>query len=215
MATDADHEIHDHDRGLAFDLGTMLGRRRVLTLLAGAGVATLVGCGSSSGSSSSSTTVAAGSSSTTAGGSSSSGSSSGSSEAIPEETAGPYPGDGTNGVDVLTASGIVRSDIRSSFGEYSGTAAGVDTTVTLRVLDASTGSALAGAAVYLWHATQDGRYSLYTDAQQNYLRGVQEAARTARSRSPRSSPAPTTAAGRTCTSRSTPPSPRRRRRARR
>ena len=51
MATDADHEIHDHDRGLAFDLGTMLGRRRVLTLLAGAGVATLVGCGSSSGSS--------------------------------------------------------------------------------------------------------------------------------------------------------------------
>ncbi len=37
------------------------------------------------------------------------------------------------------------------------------------------GPALAGAAVYLWHATQDGRYSLYTDAQQNYLRGVQEA----------------------------------------
>ncbi len=170
MATDVDHEIHDHDRGLAFDLGTMLGRRRVLTLLAGAGVATLVGCGSSSSDSASSTTAAAGSSSTAA-----SGSSSGSSGAIPEETAGPYPGDGTNGVDVLTASGIVRSDIRSSFGEYSGTAAGIDTTVTLRVLDAASGEPLAGAAVYLWHATKDGLYSLYTDAQQNYLRGVQEA----------------------------------------
>ena len=175
MATELDHEPHDHDhdRGLAFDLGTMLGRRRMLTLIAGAGVATLVGCGSSSSDASSTTTAAAGSSTTAASGSGSG--SSGSSDAIPEETAGPYPGDGTNGVDVLTASGIVRSDIRRSFGSFSGTAAGIDTTVTLRVLDATSGSALAGAAVYLWHATQDGRYSLYTDAQQNYLRGVQEA----------------------------------------
>ena len=30
----------------------------------------------------------------------------------PEETAGPYPGDGSNGVNVLTESGVVRSDIR-------------------------------------------------------------------------------------------------------
>ena len=35
---------------------------------------------------------------------------------IPEETAGPYPGDGSNGVNVLSESGIVRSDITSSFG---------------------------------------------------------------------------------------------------
>ena len=176
MATELDHDPHDHDRGLAFDLGTMLGRRRMLTLIAGAGVATLVGCGSSSSdaSSTTTTTTAATGSSTTAASGPGSGSS-GSSDAIPEETAGPYPGDGTNGVDVLTASGIVRSDIRRSFGSFSGTAAGIDTTVTLRVLDATSGSALAGAAVYLWHATQDGRYSLYTDAQQNYLRGVQEA----------------------------------------
>ncbi len=40
---------------------------------------------------------------------------------IPTETAGPYPGDGTNGPNALTQSGIVRSDIRSSFGA-SGTA---------------------------------------------------------------------------------------------
>ena len=36
---------------------------------------------------------------------------------IPDETAGPYPGDGSNGPDVLEQSGIVRSDIRSSFGD--------------------------------------------------------------------------------------------------
>ena len=33
---------------------------------------------------------------------------------IPEETAGPYPGDGSNGVNVLTETGIVRSDITSA-----------------------------------------------------------------------------------------------------
>jgi protocatechuate 3,4-dioxygenase beta subunit len=170
MAIDQAHPHHDHDRGLAFDLGTMLGRRRMLALVAGAGVATLVGCGSSgSDAASSTTTAAAGSSTTAASGSA------GTSDAIPEETAGPYPGDGTNGVNVLTESGIVRSDLRSSFGTYSGTAAGIDTTVTLRVLDAATGEAMGGAAVYLWHADQEGLYSLYTKADQNYLRGVQEA----------------------------------------
>lgn len=171
MDVDQDHPPHDHDRGLAFDLGTMLGRRRMLARIAGAGVATLVGCGSSGSDTGSSTTAAASGSSTTAAASGAAGAT----DAIPEETAGPYPGDGTNGVNVLTESGIVRSDLRSSFGAFSGTAAGIDTTVTLRVLDAATGSALAGAAVYLWHADQDGLYSLYTKADQNYLRGVQEA----------------------------------------
>jgi hypothetical protein len=32
---------------------------------------------------------------------------------IPDETAGPYPGDGSNGPDVLEESGIIRSDIRA------------------------------------------------------------------------------------------------------
>src|SRR5437667_9986950 len=35
---------------------------------------------------------------------------------IPSETGGHYPGDGTNGPHALTQSGIVRSDIRGSFG---------------------------------------------------------------------------------------------------
>lgn len=97
---------------------------------------------------------------------------------IPEETSGPYPGDGSNGVNVLTESGIVRSDISSSFGTSSGVAAGVPLTITLKVLDTANGSApLKGAAVYLWHCDQSGRYSLYSDGvtNENYLRGVQAA----------------------------------------
>ncbi|MEO6512433.1 MAG: intradiol ring-cleavage dioxygenase, partial [Nocardioides sp.] len=99
---------------------------------------------------------------------------------IPEETAGPYPGDGSNGPNVLTESGIVRSDITSSFGDASGVAEGVSVTVKLKVYDLNGDQAtpLAGSAVYLWHCDRDGNYSLYSDAaaDENYLRGVQEAA---------------------------------------
>ena len=75
---------------------------------------------------------------------------------------------------MLTASGVVRADIRSSFGSYSGTAPGLPLTLDLKVLDLKNGAnALAGAAVYVWHCDRDGRYSLYTVTNQNYLRGVQ------------------------------------------
>jgi protocatechuate 3,4-dioxygenase beta subunit len=94
---------------------------------------------------------------------------------IPEETAGPYPGDGSNGPNALTTSGIVRSDITTSFGSLSGTAAGVPLTIKLKLVDTSNACAtVAGYAVYLWHCDQNGLYSLYTVANQNYLRGVQE-----------------------------------------
>jgi protocatechuate 3,4-dioxygenase beta subunit len=74
----------------------------------------------------------------------------------------------------LTDSAVVRRDIRSSFGSYSGTAEGIPLTVTLTVLDLDNGATgLSGAAVYLWHCDRDGNYSLYSAAQQNYLRGVQ------------------------------------------
>jgi protocatechuate 3,4-dioxygenase beta subunit len=99
-------------------------------------------------------------------------------EEIPEETAGPYPGDGSNGPNVLTESGVVRSDITSSFGSMSGTTEGVPLTIELTVLDNANGNAAyAGAAVYLWHCTSDGNYSLYSQGvtDQNFLRGVQEA----------------------------------------
>jgi protocatechuate 3,4-dioxygenase beta subunit len=97
-------------------------------------------------------------------------------EVIPEETAGPYPGDGSNGVNVLTESGIVRSDIRSSFGSSSTVAEGVATTIKLTLVGAN-GAALPGAAVYVWHCDAAGLYSLYSAGAtaENYLRGVQAA----------------------------------------
>lgn len=173
---------HDHDRGLSFDLATMTGRRlmdrrRALQMVAGAGLVTLVGCGSDDGNESadSTTTSTAGSSTTTAG--SESAASDAECSEIPEETAGPYPGDGSNGPNVLTEDGIVRSDIRPSFGSASGLAEGVPATINLPVVDTANGCApLTGAAVYVWHCDRDGRYSLYSPGatDQNYLRGVQE-----------------------------------------
>jgi protocatechuate 3,4-dioxygenase beta subunit len=97
---------------------------------------------------------------------------------IPQETAGPYPGDGSNGPNVLEASGVVRQDITSSFGTGSATAEGVPLTFTLTLLDNSNGCVpLAGAAVYAWHCDRDGKYSMYDSGltNENYLRGVQEA----------------------------------------
>jgi len=96
---------------------------------------------------------------------------------IPAETAGPYPGDGTNGPNALIQSGIVRSDIRSSFGS-SGTAVapGTPLTVTLQFLSTVAGCGpIEGLAVYLWHCNASGGYSMYSSGvtAQNYLRGVQ------------------------------------------
>ncbi|MFD9189870.1 intradiol ring-cleavage dioxygenase [Streptomyces phaeochromogenes] len=168
-------ELHDHDRGLSFDLPT-LQRRKMIRLLAGVGLVPLVGCSSDDSDSSASSASSSGSSA----GSSSSASSSGGAECetIPGETAGPYPGDGSNGVNVLKESGVVRKDITSSFGTASGKAEGVPLTVTLTVVDAASGCGTPkeGAAVYLWHCDRDGNYSLYSEGvtEENYLRGVQE-----------------------------------------
>ncbi|MFC7572631.1 hypothetical protein ACFQX8_09480 [Klenkia terrae] len=50
-------------------------------------------------------------------------------------------------------------------------------TLTLTVQDLAAGGAYEGAAVYVWHCTREGGYSLYSDGitDQNYLRGVQVA----------------------------------------
>lgn len=104
----------------------------------------------------------------------------GSCSTTPGETAGPYPADGTSAsgqrLNALTLSGIVRSDIRRSVGGADGLALGVPLTVQLNLVDvASSCAPLAGRAVYLWHCTRDGSYSLYSGGhtQENYLRGVQ------------------------------------------
>ncbi|PWK87882.1 dioxygenase-like protein [Lentzea atacamensis] len=158
----------NHDRGLQFDLATLIGRRRALSLFGGAGL-TLVACApSTTTSSSTATTSNTGSAGTTAAGSPL--------EAIPEETAGPFPGDGSNGPNALTQSGIVRSDIRSSFGSSTRTAEGVQLNIELTV-QKEDGTPYAGAALYLWHCDINGDYSMYSDRvkNENFLRGVQEA----------------------------------------
>ncbi len=173
------HEDHDHDRGLAFDLGT-LSRRRALAVLGGGALAVLVGCGSDNDTTAAGTTATtAGSTSTTTGSATTTAATAtgASCSVIPEETAGPYPGDGSNGPDVLTESGLVRRDIRSSFGTSTTTAAGVPLTINVDLVDTTNGcQPLAGAAVYLWHCDREGRYSLYSSGveNENYLRGVQE-----------------------------------------
>src|SRR6188474_65628 len=57
---------------------------------------------------------------------------------IPNETAGPFPGDGSNGPSVLNLTGVVRSDIRSSFAGLTGTADGVPLTIDLTIVSAAT-----------------------------------------------------------------------------
>jgi len=181
-----DMDLDDHDRGLGFDLPTLVNRRRALTLMGGAGVALLVGCGSdspkASGSASSSAPSTSARSSTTSttaprADASSTASSAASCTTIPEETAGPFPGDGSNGPDVLNQSGVVRRDIRSSFGSSSTVAQGIPLTINLVLRGAATCAALPGAAVYVWHCDREGRYSLYSNGVTNesYLRGVQVA----------------------------------------
>jgi protocatechuate 3,4-dioxygenase beta subunit len=179
----------DHDRGLEFDLSTLLSRRRTLgVLFGGAATAALAACTPGSGSSANTSTPSSAASTTAAASPSSSASpaaSSGVTRAfaecgveIPEETAGPYPGDGSNGPNVLEASGVVRKDITASFGTSTTKAEGVPLTVTLTLLDNSNGCVpLAGAAVYAWHCDREGKYSLYDSGleNENFLRGVQEA----------------------------------------
>ncbi|WP_127499972.1 3,4-dioxygenase subunit beta [Actinoplanes solisilvae] len=148
------------DQGLGFDLGTLMSRRHLLRGVGlGAAVLGLAACSDS------------GSDNTTA-----TSTSTGATGEIPEETAGPYPGNGSNGPDVLEQSGVVRGDIRSSFGTASGTAQGVPMTLELTILDMANGDKpFTGTAVYVWHCDRAGQYSLYSEAvkDQNYLRGVQ------------------------------------------
>jgi protocatechuate 3,4-dioxygenase beta subunit len=174
-----DDHHDDHREGLAHDLPGLMargyGRRGLFGLLGGVGAATLVvACSTDDGLTDVSTT-----SGPPAGGMPGGSTTAVGDGEIPEETAGPYPGDGSNGPDVLSQSGVVREDITKSFGTASGVAGGVATTIRLRVLQLEDGEStpLAGAAVYLWHADREGRYSMYSSdiADENYLRGVQVA----------------------------------------
>jgi protocatechuate 3,4-dioxygenase beta subunit len=146
------------DQGLGFDLTTIRRRQMFKAFGLGAVAFGLGACGDGDGEDTATT-----SETNTVG-------------EIPDETAGPYPGDGSNGPNVLTESGVVRSDIRSSFGDSTTMAEGVPMTLTLDIRDLTKdGAAYAGVAVYVWHCNRAGEYSLYSEGitNENYLRGVQ------------------------------------------
>ena len=170
------------DQGAPFDIRTLMTRRTVLSLVGlGAGGAVLAACaptvaGATSTSTPSATTTPTPSASPSATASSSATTAVPAAE-IPDETAGPYPGDGSNGPDALTESGIVRQDIRSRIGGGA-TATGVPLTFRLNLLDMANGDApFAGVAVYAWHCNARGKYSMYSSGieDETYLRGVQVA----------------------------------------
>lgn len=144
------HHDDDHfDGGFAQDLPRLLGRRRLLTLMGGLGLVSLSGvpalaleC-----------------------------------VALPWETAGPYPADGSNVkagqvVNALTQEGVIRTDLRTSFGGMTPTADGLQLDLELTLVDADGCTPLANHAIYAWHCDATGLYSLYDTTDRNYLRGV-------------------------------------------
>jgi protocatechuate 3,4-dioxygenase beta subunit len=169
MINDLTSYHHPETEGLHADLLQIQKNRRSTLGLLGAGLLLpLVGCGSGSSVTSTTATTATSTTSSTSCG------------VIPSETAGPYPGDGTNTSsgstsNALTLSGIQRSNITSSVAGATGVANGVALTLTLSLKNSSNSCAsLAGYAIYLWHCDALGRYSLYSSGVtgENYLRGL-------------------------------------------
>lgn len=145
-----DHDDHHtHDLGFAHDLPRMIGRRRLLALMGGIGVVGLAG-----GPAAALECVA-----------------------LPWETAGPYPADGSNVkdgqvVNALTQDGVIRTDLRTSFGTLNPVADGLQLDLELTLVNADGCTPLEGYTIYLWHCDTTGNYSLYDITDANYLRGV-------------------------------------------
>jgi protocatechuate 3,4-dioxygenase beta subunit len=144
------HHHDDHfDGGFAEDLPRLIGRRQLLSLMGGLGMLSLSGapalaleC-----------------------------------VALPWETAGPYPADGSNAkagqvVNALTQDGVIRTDLRTSFGGMAPTADGLQLDLKLTLVDADGCTPLVDHAIYVWHCDATGLYSLYDTTDRNYLRGV-------------------------------------------
>jgi len=166
------------DQGAPFDIRTLMSRRMVLSLVGlGAGGAVLAACTPMASNAVSTASPTAVPTVTSTPAPTATATTAVPAAEIPDETAGPYPGDGSNGPDALTDSGIVRQDIRSSIGGGT-TAAGVPLTFSLNILDMANGDApFAGVAVYAWHCNASGGYSMYSSGieDETYLRGVQVA----------------------------------------
>ena len=167
-------------------VATPTNRRFALSALGSLGMATLLGCGGGGDTEATDSTgtdtgtgTGTGTGTDTSTGTGTGTGTTTTCSVVPEETAGPYPADGSSAsnstYNVLALSGIVRSDIRSSIGSSS-QVGGVPLTITITLTNTQASCApLAGYAIYLWHCTQDGNYSVYSsnNIADNYLRGVQ------------------------------------------
>lgn len=143
------HHDDDHDLGFRHDLTRLIGRRRLLSLMGGLGAVALTGLPAAA--------LAC--------------------VALPWETQGPYPADGSNVrdgqvINALTEDGVIRTDLRSSFGTLTPVADGLQLDLELTLVDADGCTPLPGHAIYIWHCDTTGRYSLYDLPDANYLRGV-------------------------------------------
>jgi protocatechuate 3,4-dioxygenase beta subunit len=156
-----DGQDHDHPEGFRADLPRLIGRRSLLAGLVGGGAA--LALLASRGGAQAVTGL---------------GPDGAQCVALPAETAGPFPADGTNVragqvVNILTEEGVIREDIRASIGGMTPVAAGVPLRLEVRLVDVRQACApLAGRAVYLWQCDAEGVYSLYGATDRNYLRGV-------------------------------------------
>jgi protocatechuate 3,4-dioxygenase beta subunit len=147
--THSSDKPHAHDLGFSHDLPRMIGRRRVVAALGGLGLASATG-------------VPAAALECVA---------------LPWETQGPYPADGSNAragstINVLTEAGVIREDIRRSFGALTQSTSGAQLDFELTLIDANGCAPLAGHAIYVWHCDATGQYSLYDVTDANWLRGV-------------------------------------------
>lgn len=160
--TDPYNNDETHDRGLAFDLRSLLSRRNTLIglgLIGAGGYFAVRGFGGeayASGVAADGTVCVA----------------------DPTEVAGPFPGDGTNSkdgatVNALQQSGVVRQDLRPSFNGMTPVAEGVQLDLVLTLVNVNAACApLAGHAIYLWQCDAEGVYSMYGKTDRNYCRGV-------------------------------------------
>lgn len=157
---------HNCDRKLVYGASTWAGvadRRHVLQLLAGVSLFPFVACDDNGKTGDNPNAADAGDSESAP------------CTLTPQETAGPFPGNGSNGPNALALNGIIRRDIRTSIEPSSGTAEGVPLAVRLTLVNTNQDCApLAARAIHVWHCDRDANYSLYTLPAQNYLRGVQE-----------------------------------------
>ncbi|WP_424927066.1 hypothetical protein [Amaricoccus tamworthensis] len=75
-------------------------------------------------------------------------------------------------VAALTGGGIIRRDLRPSFGNRNGKASGPPLTLHITLISDRDRTPLPGHVIYLWHCDTAGRYSLHDVPDANWLRGV-------------------------------------------